>query len=169
MQNAKLADLMARATPYERWRAPLDPGLVRGMGLAGLSIGIALVALWAMPMILDLPGLDFFWILGPQYVFVLSAIHSARAGLIIMNVFSGITFFVTLGVTRGLRTGRAVWHWVCFGIVAIGTANAVVLSVEIGILAVNLIIWISIMIAAAIGIVLFLTALGTLAGRRSQS
>ena len=168
MQSVKLDDLLQSATPYERWRAPLDQGLVRGVALAALSIGIALIALWAVPETPELPRSGFFWVFGSEFRSVLLAVGSSRIALILLDMLSVVTFFVALGLTRGFRVGRAIWHWVSFGVVAIGTANAVVLGIETAILAINLAIWIAIMTAALAGVCITIAGLALLSGNRRR-
>lgn len=123
METVNLEGFLHRATPYERWRAPLDPRLRQAVILSGISIATTLVALWTLPTLLSLSDSDFFLVLGPQFGGVLAAMYQARPLLVGLNLTSAAAYVALLAFTRGLRAGRAEWHWAAFGEIAIGAVN----------------------------------------------
>jgi len=163
MESVNLEGFLRRATPYERWRAPLDPKLRRAVILSGISIVTTLVALWTLPALLPLSDSDFFLVLGPQFGRILAAMHQAHPILVALNLISAAVYATLLATTQGLRVGRAVWHWAAFGEVTIGAMNGFILALEVTIVAINLALWIVIITLAIVG------ALGLLAGMASSS
>lgn len=163
MESINLEGFLRRATPYERWHAPLDLKLRQAVILSGISIVTTLVALWALPALLLLSESDFFLVLGPQFGGIVAAMYQASPILVTLNLISAAGYVALLAATRGLEAGRAVWHWVAFGEVAIGAMNGFILALEVAIVAINLVLWI-VMITLAIAV-----ALGVLAGMASGS
>lgn len=163
MESVNLEAFLRRATPYERWRAPLDPRLRQAVIVSGISIVTALVVLWTLPTLLPLSDSDFFLVLGPQFGGILDAMYQARPLLVGLNLISVAVYVALLAFTRGLRAGRAEWHWAAFGEIAIGAVNGFILALEVAMVVINLVLWIII-------ITLVITAaLALLAGMASSS
>lgn len=163
MESVNLEAFLRRATPYERWRAPLDPRLRQAVIVSGISIATALVVLWTLPTLLPLSDSDFFLVLGPQFGGILDAMYQARPLLVGLNLISVAVYVALLAFTRGLRAGRAEWHWAAFGEIAIGAVNGFILALEVAMVVINLVLWIII-------ITLVITAaLALLAGMASSS
>ncbi len=155
MEIVNLEGFLRRTTPYERWRSPLDPRLRQGVIVSGVSIITTLVALWMLPSLLSLSDSDFFLVLGPQFGGVLSAMYQTRPFLVGLNLISAAAYVALLVFTRGLKAGRAEWHWAAFGEIVIGAANGFILALEVAIVVINLLLWIIIItIAIAVGLAL---------------
>jgi hypothetical protein len=92
MDGVTLGRLLRRATPYERWRAPLDRRLRQAAVLSGASILIVLLvptALWSLTPF-EPPGA--YW--------ALAAVDLVGAAL----------FVRLLTATDGLRAATPGWH-----------------------------------------------------------
>jgi hypothetical protein len=153
VERANLDWLLRRATPYERWRAPLDTRLRQAIVMSGASSILVLITLWELPVISQLTPSPFLLFLRPQFGAILALISRARLPLLALNLVSA-TVWVALAIgTRGLRTGRGLWHWVGFGEVAIGALNGLVLALALAIVLLNLALW-AIFAAVAIGLLL---------------
>lgn len=163
MESVNLEAFLRRATPYERWRAPLDPKLRQAVILSGVSIATTLVALWALPALLPLSDADFFLVLGPQFGRIMATLYQARPALVALNLTSASMYVALLAATQGLKAGRAVWHWAAFGELAIGAVNGFILALEMAIVLVNLVLWIIIITVAIVA------ALALLSGMASNS
>ena len=113
MDGVTLGRLLRRATPYERWRAPLDRRLGQAAVLSGASIVIVLLvptALWSLTPF-EPPGA--FWALAA------------------VDVVGAAAFARLLAATDGLPTGTPRWHRVAFGLVLVGAPNGFILSVAL--------------------------------------
>lgn len=142
MESVNLEGFLRRATPYERWRAPLDPKLRQAALLSGISIAIALVTLWALPGLQSLSDSPFFLVLDSQFDKIMTAMHQMRTILITLNLICVGMYAALLVTTRGLQTGRVAWHWIAFGEVVVGAGNGFVLAFEAAILVINAMLWI---------------------------
>jgi hypothetical protein len=153
MERANLDWLLRRATPYERWRAPLDTRLRQAIVMSGVSSALVLLMLWALPVIAQLVPSSFLLLLRPQFGAILQLIFRARLPLLALSLVSSINCVALTIATRGLRAGRGIWHWVGFGQVAIGAINGLILALALAIVLLNLALWIM-FAAVAIGLLL---------------
>lgn len=153
MERANLEWLLRRTTPYERWRAPLDARLRQAIVMSGVSSALVLAVLWALPIIWQLVASPFLLFLRPQFGAILELISRARLALLALNLVSATIWVALAIVTRGLRAGRRLWHWIGFGEVAIGALNGLVLALALTIVLLNLAVW-SIFAAVMIGLLL---------------
>ena len=113
MDSVRLDELLRRATPYERWRAPLDRRLRRTAVLSGVSILIVLV------------GLTALLVLGP------SELPALFATLLVIDLVGAAVYVWLIVATDRLRTGRPCWHWVALGEVALGALNGLLLALAL--------------------------------------
>jgi hypothetical protein len=157
MECVNLETFLRRATPYERWRAPLDPKLERAVVLSGLSIVTALLALWMLPGLLPPADSRFFLVLGSLFRAVLAGVQRVRSILIVLNLISVGVYVALLIATQGLEAGRAKWHWVAFGETVIGVLNGCILLLPVGIIAINAILLVT-LVTLAVAIVLAILA-----------
>lgn len=149
--RATLSDLLERAAPYERWRAPLDPRLQQLTWLSGAALVAHLLFLGFLPQLLEWTRSGFFLVLGGvlQGIFLWIADHALLLG--VLNVVALSVYLALLWRTRGLRTGTLAWQRVAFGEVAAGAAGALPLAVSLGVAALNVGLWI---VVIAIGLVI---------------
>jgi hypothetical protein len=153
MERANLEWLLRQATAYERWRAPIDGRLRRMLLYSGASIALALCALWALPLLARLAQSPFLFVLRPQLGALLEQLQRARSPLLGLSAASAAAFAVLAIATRGLRAGRATWHWAGLVCVVIGAAHGFVIALALGVFLLNLALWI-IIVAFVLGILM---------------
>jgi hypothetical protein len=141
VERANLQWLLRQATPYERWRAPIDARLRWGMLCSGASIALSLATLWNLPLVAQVAQLQFLLLLRPQLGALLGQLAHVRLPLLRLDIVCAVVFAALAVATRGLRAGRAAWHWALLAQIAIGAANAFVLALALGIVLLNLALW----------------------------
>jgi len=119
-----------------------------------LSIITTLIALWYLPNILPMARSDFFLILRREFAGVLSLLYQYRPGLVVLNLIFVFLYLPLFYFTRGLKAGRAEWHWVALGESVVGTVNGFALVIETTIVATNAILWVLIIVALTIATVI---------------
>jgi hypothetical protein len=141
MERVNLEWLLYRATAYERWRAPFDARLRRSVALSGVCMLATLLILYGLPMLSPLTRSSFFLILRTYFATMLELLLQARPFIFALDLIGASVFVALLALTRGLREGRAAWHWLGFAEVAIGVFNGFVLALALAIVAINLALW----------------------------
>jgi len=119
VEYVNLKGFLRRATPYERWPAPLNPTLRDAVVLSGVSI-IAMVAI-----LLFWPS----WL--PLANRVFARLPDSRSFLLALELFSALVYVVLWFYTKGLRSGRAIWHRVAFGVSTIGAINGFIIGLKL--------------------------------------
>jgi hypothetical protein len=157
MESVNLKRFLDRATPYERWRAPLEPSFRRVVILSGITIVTTLIVLLLLPKLVPLADSSFFLVLGPVFGGILDAMLDAWPVLLAVNLASIALYAALLFFTQGLKAGRAVWQWAAFGEAVIGAVNGFVLTLELAIVVINLLLWI-VIITVAIALALAVLA-----------
>ena len=159
LQRATLPQLLERAVPYERWRAPFDPRLQRLAWLAGAALLAHLLFLILLPSPPLTGSSGFFLVLHGALRGLLLWISAHAPLLLALNLVSLLAYLWLVWRTRGLRAGRLEWHWAALGEVAAGAAGAFPLAASLAIILINLIIWILIITAAVWFAILILGAI----------
>jgi len=150
LQRATLADLIERAVPYERWRAPLDQRLQLLSWLSGASLLTHLLFVSLLPQLLAWSRSGYFLILGEALYGLLSWISAHMPLLLGLNMAALAIYFALLWRTQSLQTGTLVWQRVAFGEVVAGAVGTFPLAVNLAIALVNLALWIVIIIVAIV-------------------
>ncbi len=110
MRPVALGELLDRATPYERWGAPLDRRLRACVILSGAAIGIVLAALAAAGL------------LEPA---VLGGLATA---LLVVDLV-GLALFAGLALsTDWFRHACPVWHRLALAVCIVGALNGLVIA-----------------------------------------
>jgi hypothetical protein len=141
-----LGELLARATPYEHWRTPLDANLARGFVLSAVALLLVAPLLWCLPA---LAGLTASWLLLPLGWLALPLHESLmqRWGLLLhLHSVGLILTAVVLVATRLLRAGRMLWHGIAFAQIILGATQAAILLLWVGIVLLCAALWASIAI-----------------------
>jgi hypothetical protein len=105
-----LGQLLASATPYERWAAPLDRRLVACVVLSGVAIGLVLGALTAGLALLPAT------LAGPLYA------------LLALDLVAATLFAAVVLRTDRLRHARPLWHRLAFAITIVGALNGLLIA-----------------------------------------
>lgn len=112
VNHANLADLLARTTPYERWRAPLDDRVRWGAMISG-PVCLGMLVLGNVALELWLPGLGT--LTGSSGVVLTKLMKGIVIALMGMNLSGLLLYGPLLVTTNGLREGSANWQWIAFG------------------------------------------------------
>lgn len=155
LPRATLSQLVARAVPYEHWRAPFDQKLQRLTWLAGAALVGHLLFLWSLPGLLEWSYSGFFIVLGGVLRGLLSWVAAYAPLLVALNVIALVIYGALVWRTRGLQAGTLRWQQVAFGEVVAGAAGAFPLAASFVIFLLNLLLLI-------VAICLFLGLLGAL-------
>lgn len=150
LPRATLADLIERAVPYERWRAPLDQRLQLLTWLSGASLLTHLLFVSLLPQLLAWSRSGYFLVLGETLYGLLSWISAHTPLLLGLNLAALVIYLALLWRTQSLQVGTLVWQRVAFGEVAAGAVGTFPLAVNLAIALVNLVLWIVIIIVAII-------------------
>jgi hypothetical protein len=137
-----LSELLSRATPYERWRAPIHPALRRATIIAAPTILVGLVVTWATPWMLAFAASDFFIVFGDFVRQVLGIWYRLWHVVVIVDCVSLIAFGFLFWKTNALEVGRPIYHWSALVEVLIGVANALVMVLGLSIVLINVVAWI---------------------------
>lgn len=159
LPRATLPELLERAVPYERWRAPLDSRLQILTWMAGAALLAHLLFLTFVPSGIEWSRSGFFLLLREPLHGMLAWMATHWTILILLNVLAIGIYVWLLWRTRGLQTGGLIWHRTAFGEVAAGVTGAFPLVATLLILILNFILW-CVIIAAALW--LFGVVLGAL-------
>lgn len=119
MEPVNLKGFLRRATPYERWPAPLNPTLCDAVVLSGVSIIVMIVILLVRPSWLPMAGWAF------------ARFPGLRTFLLTVNLLSALVYIVLWIKTRGLSFGRAIWHQVAFAEATIGAMNSFIIGLKL--------------------------------------
>jgi len=142
LPRATLSQLLERAVPYERWRAPLDRKLQMLTLLAGAALLAQLLFLWNLPGLLEWSRSGFFLVGGGILRGLLSWL-AAHATVILLLILASLGLYLVLvWRTRMLQAGGLTWHRVAFAEVAAGAASAFPIAVSLAIILVNLVLWV---------------------------
>jgi len=142
MRVITLDRFIQAATPYERWRAPLDQRLRVSVLLSGVSILTSLLLLLALPPQPDAADSWFFLVLGGLFRSLLSLLQSAWPILLAINLVSAALYALLLVFTSGLRAGRPIWHWIAFIQIIVGAADGCILALQLAIIVINIALWV---------------------------
>ena len=142
LQRATLPQFLARAVPYEQWRAPLDPKLRTLTWLAGTALLAHLLFLMVLPWLLRATSSGFFLVFGGTLRALLSWIAGHTLILLALNIVALVAYLWLAWRTHGLKAGKLNWHHLAFGEVAAGAAGAFPLMVSLTLTLLNLILWI---------------------------
>lgn len=155
LPRATLSQLLERAVPYERWRAPLDRRLQMLTLLAGAALLTQLLFLWLVPGLLRWSRSGFFLVLGGTLHSLLSWLAAHAAVMLLLTLAALGLYLMLVWRTRMLQAGGLTWHRVAFAEVAAGAASAFPVAVSLAIILLNLILWV-------LAICLFLSFIGLL-------
>ena len=164
MQKTTLAGLLARSSPYETWRAPIDERLRMATILAGPITLVGFLLTLALPAMLSALEHNTLLILSEQLAGILRAVAWLSPILVAVNLGSLVAYLFLLALTNGFSVGRALYHWLAGAEVLIGALNGFVVAVALGIIAINLAL--VILALVLIGVVVFV---GFLSFGASQS
>lgn len=158
LPRATLSQLLERAVPYERWRAPLDRRLqmLTLLALAALAADALFVIVLA-PALLSWSHSGFFLVAGGILHGLTSWVVAYAPLLLLLNLGALALFCMLLRRTRGLQTGTLTWQRAALAEVAAGAAGALPMAVSLAIILLNLILWV-------LAICLFLWLIGLLLG-----
>ena len=126
-------DLLRQGAPDDTWLAPLDGRLVKGLALSGITMVIALVACFSL---------------------ALSSSSVGWVGVAIIANIAGVLLLVSVGwKTDGFSTGPLIWHQVSAGLVGLGALDAIVLTLPLLLVVLQVVFWI--LVVTIIAVVFF--------------
>ena len=156
-----LRSLLERAVSYKSWPAPMDEGLRRAALFGGLTTLAGLAFMVAIPA-LHRMSVDSSLIMRRQLVSSLESLarHSPLWGALNVTTL-GIYLFLLI-VTRGWLKGRPRHHWAAWAMAVVGAMISFIVALEIGLLALNLVILL------LVGLVLILVLFFWLTGNAAR-
>jgi hypothetical protein len=121
VECVNLKGFLRRATPYEHWPAPLNPTLRDAVVFSRVSIIVMVAILLIRPS----------WLPFANWAF--ARLPGSHSFLLALNLFSALVYIVLWFRTKGLRSGRALWHKVAFAETVIGAMNGFIVSLTLAI------------------------------------
>ena len=137
-----LADLLERAVPYERWRAPFDARLRLLTWLAGAALLAHFLFLLVLPGMLQWGHSAFFVWFGGTFRGLLAWMREHMTLLALINLTALGVYLALLWHTRNLHMGTLTWQRVAFGELAAGAVGTLPLVVTAAIIFINILWWI---------------------------
>jgi len=115
----------------------------------------ALLTVWFLPALLPMaaagPGTGgFFLVLHDQFAGMLVMLYQVRPLLLELNLVALGTYLAVLIATEGLSAARLTWHRAAFAEVIAGALNGFVIALALGILILNLLVWVLLFIASIV-------------------
>ncbi|NLD41872.1 MAG: hypothetical protein GX657_00095 [Chloroflexi bacterium] len=159
MEVVTIRGLRRRAVPYATWRAPLDPSLRQVALWSGPAMVLGTLLAVAWPLLLAWSQTRFFLFLGPLAGRLAWILRAMGPWVLTLNLLGLLAYGLLLAVTHGLRSGKLWCHWAALGVAAHGAANAAVISLWAGLVALNGTAWLIILVLGAIAMVLALPIL----------
>jgi hypothetical protein len=160
MKKVNLRQVKENAIDYVRDTAvALDARLQQAVVVGAISTATAVVvSLFFTPVVASWISAGFFWFLGEVAVGAL-ALVSTPVGLAIDGMVL-VGMGVLWAMTKGLEAGAEAWHKLAFGLALAGAANLVVVGVPILLIALNVAVWVVMVVAV---LFLCLLVLGAMA------
>ena len=142
LPRATLSQLLERAVPYERWRAPLDPRLQRLTALSGIALLFHLIFLMVfLPGLLAWSHSNFFLAFGGLLGGLLSWMAAHAFLLALLNLVALSIFLALVWRTQRLKAGNLRWQRTAFAEIATGALGTFPLVVSLAIILFNFILW----------------------------
>jgi hypothetical protein len=152
---APLAALLARAVPYDSWRAPFDPTLAALCRRVGrFSIAFLAATTFGTLVVAVLMDEGFFRVLeGP-----IEALLGHWKSLLLYACGMLALWWMVQQTTDGLTVGTPLWHRIAFLSALAGTPQPVIVGLITIVIAVNLVVWILIYVMWMIIILIVISA-----------
>jgi hypothetical protein len=162
MKPLDLDELVRRAAPYERWEAPLAPGLRLGALLSAGATAATLGLLAALEPAWETLRHPLWLALPPQLFDLIGWALTRRSALAGALVCYLVAIGCVAGLTGGLRRGAIIWQQLLVGLVALGATQGLALTALAALLLANLLLW---LLLITLGLGLLAGALRLIFGR----
>jgi len=142
LPRVTLPQLLKRAVPYERWRAPFAPRLQVLSWLAGGILLLHLLFIFGASSVMGAGDSPFFIFLGDFFSGIGCWVENHAPLLLGLNLAALLVCAWLVWRTRGLRSGKINWHYVAFGETAVSAVGAFPMFMVVFIVVFNLFLWV---------------------------